>query len=177
MFKIPTLLPYPKIEHIDNCAEIRGIFCYVVKDYEPGIAAIIKLHEGDIGIVVGDWAGNRASPKNKILWEQSEGFLRHSAYSFVQIMRHIRIDQAEFFISSDGLLVDAQVSLNRFIGPGMLRDLFSTVSKTQDVEELTVLDDSKLKKLTSSNNKYILKPSRYRHYVRDNNIYPLYARI
>ncbi len=176
MFKPPTLLPYPEIADAVGCAEIRGVFCYVVDVYEPGIAVVIKLQDGDSGIVIGGWDGKHVSPNDEI-WEQSQEFLTHSAYMFIQAMQRIGINQAEFFISSDGILVDVQLSLNKFIGPGMLRDIFSDISKTQNVKEISVLDDDKIKELSTSGN-YVLKPSRYRYYARDDDsISPLYARI
>jgi len=177
MFKIPSLLPYPEVAHIDNCVEIRGIFCYIIKAYEPGFSALVKLRGDESWIAIGDWGGVRVTPKNEDLWNKSAEFLKHSVYPIIQMMRRIGLDQAEFFFADEGSLVDVQLSLNKFIGPGMLRDVFSSTSETQKVHELAVLDDNKLKELSDSADNYIVKPSRYRHYMQDGGILPLYARI
>ncbi|MDP6586010.1 MAG: hypothetical protein QF535_15270 [Anaerolineales bacterium] len=177
MFKIPSLLSYPEVAHVDDCAEIRGIFCYIVEAYKPGFSALVKLRNDESWIAIGDWSGVRVTPKHEGLWEKSAEFLKHSAYPIIQMMRRIRLDQAEFYFAADGSLVDVQLSLNKFIGPGMLRDVFSASTETQKIHEIAVLNDDKLKELSDSDNNFIVKPSRYRHYVQGEDILPLYARI
>jgi len=177
MFEVPSLLPYPVIRDLNECPEIHGIFCYIIDKYAPGISAVIKLDANDAGIIVGNWDGENASPKNKDEWEKVEHFLNHTAYDLIKIMRHIRLQQAEFFISDNGRLVDVQLSLNKFIGPGMLKDLFAPVVNIQNSTELAVLDPDKIAELNNGERRFILKPSKSRHYMHDNKVLPLYACI
>ena len=177
MFKIPSLLSYPEVAHIDDCAEIRDIFCYVVEAYEPGFSVLMKLRNDETWIAIGDWDGVRVTPTNEGLWEKSAEFLKHSAYPIIQMMRRIGLDQAEFFFANSGPLVDVQLSRNKFIGPGMLRDVFSSISETQNVREIAVLNADKLRELSDAGGDFVVKPSRYRHYVRGDDVLPLYARI
>ena len=175
MSELPDLLPYHNMLAYDKCPEIKDIFCYIVKEYMPGIAVVIKLQDKDVVFIVGDWDGNRVGPKDNI-WAQSQDFLAHTAYKFAKIMEHIGLGQAQYFIDSGGALVDAQLSLNKFMGPGMLRDLFNSAIKTQEVESMAVINADKAKELRKLGAR-ILKPSRYRFYVRDDKVLPLYARI
>jgi len=160
------LLPYPTIAPISECPEIVGLFCYVIEAYEPGVAVVIE-RMNDPAISIGDWSGNHLPPTNELL--------SNTVPLLLKMMQHIALNQAEFFISSDGTLVDVQLSINKFIGPGMLRDVFKSTIKTQIVDSIVTVDQTKIDELRGKN--FILKPSKYRHYMRGDIILPLYARI
>lgn len=171
MSELPTLLPYPDIPNIDDCPDIYGLYCYVVRSYSPGVAAIIKLDNNDIAIVVGDWFGNKILPSHE-LWPQARWFLEKNAYNLANVMHPLGIAQAQFFVSISDLLVDVQLSINKFVGPGMLRDLFSNTTDVQESIGAKILDDNVIKELKNGNG-FVAKPTRYR-WINDK---PLYARI
>lgn len=89
-------------------------------------------------------------------------------------MLSARIPDALFYFSSSGCkLVDVMISANKFLGPGMLNDLFGNVVPIQDVITHVVLDDDNIKKY---NNKFI-KPSRFRYLTENGIIRPQYGII
>lgn len=73
----------------------------------------------------------------------------------------------------DGVLVDVKLSENKYLGPGMLRDIFSKISKVQG----TVVIDKVSESLCARYPGKIIKPSRYRFKDIDGVIKPLYARL
>ena len=98
------------------------------------------------------------------------------------ILSTININQAQFFFSNkDGyMLVDMQVSVNKLVGPGMIRDLFSKIVPTQEVIKVEPIDDRAIAALLDGNGSYagnvIIKPSKFR-LIEQNGIYsPLYLR-
>jgi len=168
-FDIPTLLSYPHIAAVDDCPQIIGKYCYIVEGYQAGYSIIFKSHAGTSGVSFGDWSGTH----NEACAEQ---FLSDFVPKCIELMRCIRLPQMQVFISAKGLLVDVQRSLNKFIGPGMLRDLFHNIIETQKIVAIDIANQSKIDQLKSSGN-YILKPSKFRYYEMGDNILPLYARI
>lgn len=168
MFKLPSILPYPSISPISEQPTVVNQFCYVIEAYEPGLAIVVKLDQGHVGVAIGDWLGNSIGPGDKAT------DVMPTAHALANIMGAIGIDQAQFFIAGDGTLVDVQVSLNRFIGPGMLRDIFAKVVDTQHVDEVTVLSQDKLNALKATGKHFVFKPSKFK---TDSESRPLYARI
>jgi len=171
MSDIPQLLPYPDIRHISECPSVHNTFSYIINDYHPGIACVVKLDD-NISFLVGDWKSNVISP-NMDEWGLCDKFLKEHAYKIASMMAGIGVTQAQLFISGDYKLVDMQISLNKFAGPGMLRDLFSNIIDTQDIVEVTTIDDDKIKSIKDK----IVKPSRFRYDVIDGVAVPAYARI
>lgn len=170
MFEMPTLLPLDPIEDISRRPEIKGLFCYVFKDYKPGKSVLIARKEGNVGIKVGDWSGNQCSlDESKVILALCPALL--------EVMKVAGIPQAQFFLSDDLKLVDVQVSLNKFLGPGFVRDLFSKVIPIQEQLEITVLTPDKLKEIKANKTRVILKPSRFRFITRNDKIQPLYAAL
>lgn len=165
-FDMPSLLAYPEIKPIEQVPSIIGLFCYAVESYEPSYCCLIKRHGGEAGITLGDWDGNHAA---------SEGVLKDKVPKLLKLMSHVGLEQAQFFFSSSNQLVDVQLSLNKFIGPGMLRDLFNGIVPVQRILAIDTMTPEKIEEM--SGNSIILKPSRFRYYEVDGVITPLYARI
>ena len=102
-------------------------------------------------------------------------------------MKLIKIKQAQYFFSGENYedltLVDMQTSLNKFSGPGMLRDLFSKIGKTQEVLKVELIDERAIEAIKVGNGIYegdiIIKPTRFRYYHDvDKDMYtPLYLQI
>lgn len=174
MFKMSTLLAYPKFPTIGGQPQLQGVFCYIIAGYEPGHSVLVKRENGEAGILVGDWNGQ---PLSK---DQSKSILQE-ANRFIEVMRLIRLSQAQFYIDQSGNLVDVQISLNKFLGPGMLRDVFSKVMPCQRIIDLAVLDEARTREISKNPEKYgnkvILKPSRYRFVDNNGIVAPMYAFI
>lgn len=162
MFEMPKLRPYPTIPDITGRPELIGVFSYVIHGYEPSVSILIKSSGGEAGIVVGDWNGVRLDPAG----EQTRSVLASHVPKLVEVMKAAGFSEAQYFISLDGSLVDVQLSEQRFMGAGMLRDMFSKQMTTQRVIETVALTPDKIAGIKSDKARYparmIVKPSRYR---------------
>jgi len=87
------------------------------------------------------------------------------------LMEKARIPQAQFYFSGDKL-VDIRTHLNKFVGPGMLRDLCGKVLPTQDIVDIQPLSKDVL---AGINRCVILKHSSFKVIVRGNQMIPMYA--
>ncbi len=76
-------------------------------------------------------------------------------------------------------LVDIRLSLDKFSGPGMVRDLFSKVIPTQEVMKVEILDDQSLEAIKNGVGNYsgdlIIKASTFSTIIRDQELIPSYA--
>jgi hypothetical protein len=160
-----------------------GIFCYVVRHYgREGVAVLISRpkpvpSEGEahdvapdrkVTIVIGDWHGNKLPPDHPSV----AFFFQRKIGKLLELMQASGIEQGQYFFAPDGrentepALVDAQFSLNKWASPGMLTDLFGTVTNTQTILGSIVLDSKNLPKLAAGETEFsgdlILKPSRFR---------------
>jgi len=183
---LPTLLPYPALIPLDVCNAIHGVFCYSFDHYgDIGFSVLLSKKDDAIRLLVGDWKGNVVDLHNqdaktivakKLLTTQGE--------AIIELCRAARISQAQFFFVLSGdnfVLVDVQLSLNKFAGPGMVRDVFGNVFKTQEVIGIDVLDDDIMDSIVTGTNKFsgslILKPSRFRSASVDGSLIPLYVEV
>lgn len=173
--ELPTLLKYPLIKDISERPAIKDQYCYVMKPYEPGVAAVVKYTEDGPYVVVGDWNGVVAVPDNKPLYAEATKLLSGRFANVINVMKAIQLSQAQFYISKDGRLVDMQVMLDQWAGPGMLRDLFVKIMPIPEYYgEPVVIDDEWL-----ANNKQpvFLKTSKFKSVVENKVATPLYASV
>lgn len=138
-------------------------------------------------VICGDWKGNNLditydSPLSNI----ANKFLQESVATFIGTMRLIKLDQAQFFfgvIDDELVLVDIQVSRNKLTGPGMVRDIFGKIFKTQEILKVEVLDDRAIEGIRDGAGTYagdlIIKPSRFRMYHDEkiNSFAPMYVEV
>jgi hypothetical protein len=188
--KQPSLLSLPRPIPIEDYDGIAGLFCYVIKHYGySGVACLISrdTKQDQISIAIGDWKGNIVdlSDKKHALIEVAYRFIDKHGDGLTRLMHAIQLTQAIFYFvpknNGEFILVDLRMSLNKFVGPGMLRDIFGSVVETQDVIEVAHLDEPRLKSIREGKGIYsgslILKPSKYRSITVGNNQSPLYIEI
>jgi len=169
---IPALLSYPRIKNINNIKSIRDHVCYFIKPYSfDGIAVVIFKSGDGYSIKLGKFDGSEIKP-NKINKGsiESEIMTKHVP-RIIAIMKHARFDQAEYYFS-DGKLVDVRMSLNKFMSPGMLKDMFARVIPTQDVIKIAQASEEEIK-----NQKAILKPSTFKTIIEGDDILPVYCTL
>jgi len=178
MFELPQLLSYPIIRPIDDPAVnhlIVGKFCYIIDDYMPGMTAVIKRRNGSAGVAIGDWDGKLVAKSDAASWSKALEFLMNTNPQLISVLSAINLQQVQLFMSSDGLLVDIQLTANRLAGPGIIRDVFSKVIETQKIVEIATITVDKIDELKKSGKQYIIKPSAFKVYGAEQ--LPLYARI
>lgn len=154
---------------------VRDMLCYIIRDYDhsDGRTVLLKRGKEDSTVLIGD----RKCVLLDIPKDEKAQQLLRIIPSIYKIMRHIGLQQAQYYFSNDLTLTDVRISANKFLGPGMLRDVFAKSVTTQDVIHITPLDDTAIQAMTTGaypyNGDLIIKPSRFRE--ADAN--PLYLRF
>lgn len=151
------------------------MLCYVIKDLDhtDGRTALIKCSKEANALLIGDRNCRLIDvPKDA----KAQHVLR-LVPALYKVMRHIGLYQAQYYFSNDLVLTDVRVSANKFVGPGMLRDVFAKFVDTQDVIKITAIDDVVLQGIKNGAHPYdgnlIIKPSRF----READAHPLYLRF
>lgn len=185
--KVPDTLAYPKILDLHEVPEIEGQFVYVIRGYaEDGLAITIYREEGEVYLSMNDFNGGPIdlSDENHPYQAAAIDFAQNDSSKFVALMKSAGIPKVILYISVDDgelRLVDMRASLNKFYGPGMLRDLFSKIYPTQEVVKTAALDEKTLDAIKQGEGSYkgnlILKCSKFKTIVRDQEMLPLYARV
>ncbi len=189
---LPTVLSYPKLLNFDEALSIRNVFSYVVKHYgTKGMSVLIyrKKEIDEIVVLFGDWSGNNLdiSPSSdNYLVPFAQKFIGDYLQKFVSLMATIRIDQAQYFfaIVNDSLmLVDMQISLNKFASPGMIKEMFGNICPVQEVIKTEIIDERSVDYIMKGTGSYagdlILKPSSFKmHHDQLTNKYtPMYVEM
>ena len=188
---LPKILPYPQIDIFAHNSPLCNMFCYVVKSYgDKGISVLIYRHHDTDQVVTlfGDWAGNSIDLIQGVdenIQNLCVEFMRSELIKILELMRVIKLDQAQYFFGMDesGLvLCDVQVSLNKMIGPGMVKDVFGKVVRTQEVMKIEILDERAVEAIFKGAGSYegdlILKPSKFKlDQVEGQTYKPLYAKV
>ena len=186
--QLPSLLAYPDIPTLDEIPEIAGQFVYVVKNYATkGLDVLIFRDNEEVFIRFGNFSGTviNHTDKTKIAKMAME-FMEKYSSKFVTFMSSAKIKQAIYYIVRDKKtlrLIDMRTSLNKFAGPGMLRDLYSAIIDTQEVIKTITMTDDTLKAAkngTGSFKNAILKTSTFKTATRGSKpnliMVPMYAR-
>lgn len=179
--KTPTLLKYPKFldkQHLNN---VRDVLCYLIEDYGlTGVSVLLSRDKSKdrVVVLIGDWDGNLIDIKNPvgITKEECDTILSKYVPDMINIMNLTRVDQAQYYMDSRLRLVDVQVSVNKFVGPGMLRDVFSRTFAIPEVLAIKQLDADSILSLQNDNKHIVAKPSRFRLFEADKTYTPLYIR-
>tara|TARA_R110000751_G_scaffold6623_5_gene28184 strand:+ start:272 stop:811 length:540 start_codon:yes stop_codon:yes gene_type:complete len=174
----------------DNLANIKDIFCYVLEHYgNSGLSVLVyrKPKDDQVVAICGDWYGNSVDLyADNELSKIALSFVQDSLHLLIKTMSLVKVDQAQFYFAisdSDLALVDMQVSLNKFVSPGMIRDIFGKVFNVQMTKTIKVIDDVAIDAIGKGCGSYegdlIIKPSRFRlyHEAEDNTFQPMYIEV
>ncbi len=174
-FELPEMLPLEDASPISKIPMIIGQFCYILKDYKPGLSVVMRFDGEHSGFSIGDWTGNHYTPESKE-WPQCAELLMKVHSPILQTLINIKVPQAQFYFDNEGKLVDMRTSINKFVGPGMLRDIFGNLLPIQETIEIVQVTDEKIDEV-KKNGGAIVKPSMFKTMVVKNDPVPLYARI
>jgi hypothetical protein len=177
----------------ESTLSIRDIFCAVIKHYgDDGLSALIYRQPGQDQVVAlcGDWKGNNVDIVNNDdkLAQIGLQFVQKELTLFLKTMQLIHIEQAQFFFAIEPetdelILVDIQVAYNKFASPGMVRDIFGKVFRTQEIVKHEIIDQRAVEAIKKGTGSYegdiILKPTRFRmhHEAGDNSFQPMYVEV
>ena len=100
------------------------------------------------------------------------------------ISNAVGVKQAIYYCALDTgipVLVDIRMSLNKFLGPGMIRDVFGKTFDTQQILKIDVMSEQLLEQIGNGSGSFssgtIIKPSRARFIEIDGKPVPLYIGI
>ena len=183
--KLPDILPYPELKKFDDIPEIKDQFVYVIRSYSTkGLTVLIYRKDGNVYFKFGDFSGKTIDVNNK----SAKIFLEKYSAKFVELMNLVKIPQAihYFTVEKDLLrLVDVRTSLNKFVSPGMLKDLYGKIVETQEVVKTVQLNSETISGIKGNKGNYkgsfIIKTSAFKTITRGTspklNMYPMYAKI
>jgi len=186
--ELPSLLEYPKLLDVRNA---KDLFSYILKHPGDNGLSLLLYREpkkDQAAVICGDWSGNSIDLMAKSpLADLASDFLKSDdALKLFKSVSLIGVEQAQFFfgIDDEGLfLVDVQVSLNKFVGPGMIQDIFGKLIRTQEVLKIEIIDERSLEYIERGTGSYegdlLIKPSKFRMYHDpDANVFsPLYSEV
>ncbi len=187
--ELPQVLKYPELLS-DKLLHVKDVFCYVLEHYgSSGLSVLVYRRPQDDQVVTicGDWDGNSID-----LYDDNElsvialDFVQNSLHLLVNTMALVKVDQAQYYFAvKDGelIMVDMQTSLNKFVSPGMIRDIFGRIFNVQNALKTTVIDDVAIEAIEKGTGSYegdlIIKPTRFRmfHDADQNTYQPLYLEV
>jgi hypothetical protein len=181
---VPAMLSHP--EPLSDMTLVSRILCYVIKYYQNvGISCLISRNKDDVVVSMGDWNGNVIDLGSKdALVLIAIDFLQNQAKRLLAISHAAGVKQAIYYFALDTgspVLVDIRLSLNKFLGPGMIRDVFGKTFDTQQVLKVDVMSDKLLEQIKNRAGNYssgvIIKPSRSRFMEVDDKPVPLYVGV
>lgn len=171
--KIPEFIDYPKPIIVSQEKRLFDkLFVYIIKryNYEEGYNLYIGFRKNNILIRIADFDSNVIDLKNNE--DQNVKEILKFTESLSRIMQLIRIQDASFYFEKNELkLIDVMISINKFVGPGMLIDLFGKILPIQKTIEIKMLDEEVINEYKGN----IVKPSRYRHIIYNQIARPLYG--
>ena len=135
-----------------------------------GIAIVIFTTAGKFFVKAGTFGGKLLDVA-KLKKGSTESIIFATIVpKIIPIMRYVRIPQAEYYFS-DGKLVDVRLSESKFIGPGMLKDIFNKMVPTQEILKIAQVTDTEIVGASA-----ILKPSTYKVMEVEDKVAPLYCK-
>jgi hypothetical protein len=189
ILKYPRLLPFFTSNAISPGDSVKGMLCYIMRHYgSVGLTVLIYRDKKSSQMVVicGDWEGQSIDlTDDSEMSRLAKTLLSKNLERMMGMMRHAKIDQAQIYFAiqnEEFILVDIQTALNKFAGPGMVRDLFSNIFKTPEIIKIEPLDDRSIIAIRDGAGSYsgelVIKPSKFRLFEDGINEYrPLYLEV
>ncbi len=186
--ELPTLLPYPTLIPFAEFNGVNGMFCYIFEHYGlDGISCLVQTDNEGTRVIVGDWHGHVTdlSDSKHRLYQITNNLLMKHGTALINLIRAVRLKQAQFFFvpCGDGsfMLADVQLALNKFAGPGMIKDVFGKMFNIPKLIKIDVVKDKILQDIIDGSGQFagnlIIKPSRFRMVKANNIMTPLYLEV
>ena len=163
---LPDIIDYPEFFKINNNLNIfNNVYGYIIKPYElNGDALYIGFRKGYVFYRLADFYSN--------ILNITESPIINKLPVLANILFTSKIPECLLYFSGD-VLVDMMVSANKFVGPGMLRDIFGKIFKIQEIIEIVTLNDE----IRDKYKDMFFKPSKFKFINEDGLIRPMYGVI
>ena len=170
-FTLPDFVDYPQFFNVKEYVRLfNNLYSYVINPYslENGYSLYIGFRDEYVFVRVSDFKSNEfklSDPKLKVVLKYVD--------KLSNIMKTSKIREACYYFSdyNKPVLVDVMISANKFLGPGMIKDIYSKVIPTQEILEIVVISTDNF---SNYNGKFI-KPSRFKYVIEDKEFRPLYG--
>lgn len=182
--ELPGILAYPPLLKLVDVPEMKGQYVYVIRGYpDEGFSIVIKRDPKNdrVRVLTGDFSGNNIAADSTLDGRVAE-LLAEKAPTLIAMLKLVGVQQIILYFAAavTGLvLVDVRLSLDKFCGPGMVRDLFSKVLPIQEVVKIVQLDEPTLADIEAGVGEFagplILKCSMFKTMTRNKDLLPLYA--
>lgn len=171
--------PYPVALHKDIAEPLlKDLLCYHIEDHGyDGLSVLVDKKEDKFLVTFADWYGLKIelTDSKSRLKDLAANFLDKHIAQLLNVMKMIRLSTAMYYFALDAnsefVLVDVMLNPNKLCGPGMVRDVFGKLFKTQTVK----LIDKYNRELVDGRN-IIVKPSKFRTVLVGGLELPLYMR-
>lgn len=174
--EVPDLVDYPEFFNVsDNFEMFKGTYAYVIEPYDlkNGINLYVGFRDDVVVRRMSDFKSEELDLRNPtgdvlqvLQWSEA----------IVDLMVSIRIADASFYFSkTNGTLglVDVMIAADKFLGPGMVRDLFDKILPLQTIIEIVVLDEENMVTYKDK----LVKPSRFKYTFENSFPRPKYGII
>lgn len=184
--KIPSVLSYPEILDFKELVKhINGKLVYPIKYYPlEGFSIVLYRDHDDIAIKIGDWDGNIINLEKHKNGPKITAYLNDHLREIITIIKYVNIPQAQLYFSvGDKIrLVDLRVSQNKFMGPGMLKELFSkTLDVQEEVQKPILINDENVNLIKEGVGPFkgnvIVKTSYFGTLEKEKTLLPLYGKV
>ena len=189
ILKYPRYLPFFTTNPVSPGDSVKNVLCYVMQHYgDNGLTLLIYWDKKTAQIVVqcGDWDGNNIDLTDGSKYsDAAKELINTHLENLLGMMKYANIDQAQIYFAlydEQFMIVDVQTAINKFSGPGMIRDIFSKICMTPQILKIEPLDERAINAIREGTGSYtgdlIIKPSRYRVYEDGlSNYRPLYLEV
>jgi len=187
---LPKMSPYPKVLDLKNLHELEHILCYIQEHPGPeGFTILIErdVSNDDVYVMAGYLNGEAIELESDTsnTAEAAKRFIKEKIVDFLNLMRLVKIDRAQYFFSfrsGEIILQDVQTGADKFVGPGLIRDIFSSLVQIPDIKKIEQLTSSNIEAIMMNTGSYegdlMIKPSIFRIYdgILTHNI-PFYVEV
>lgn len=178
----PKILSHSDVLGIDNVPEILGKFCYVLESYpNTGFSLLLYRDSGNINFKFGTFDGTEIDVLNNTKYRNYIDKVFKKVGEYIRLLKLVNVSQLQlyFTIKNNKLFViDARTHFNKFLGPGMVKDIIAKCGvpfvKVLSTEQI---DQDIIDRLKSTGEQYVIRPSYPKMIVRDGILEPLQARI
>lgn len=179
-----SILPYPKIYPLDkNSGSLMGgsttlskKLVYAIEPYNEDGLSVLIFAEGDkIGCKFGTWNGEEINiMKKHSLSKYIDDLYKNNLERLMGLLKLIGVEmmQLYFSISKEIKLVDVRTYINKFLSPGMIRDVFSKFVNVQNIVETGMFED-----IIGKHKNIVIKPSKPFMYEKDDDLIPAYFKL
>lgn len=164
----PGLLPHPGFLQFPD-QHINGLYCYINRHPGPaGVSLAVSRQPTAVTVLAGDWHGYPIDPNDRDhpLHGDFVTLLEKPLHQLVSFMSGARIPACQFYFSSRMVLVDVRTGPDKFVGPGMLADVFGRLVAVPELIKIEPLDSRALESIASGAGDYggdlTLRPSKFR---------------